>query len=51
MNKDQRWAELVKIIATETDPEKVRHACKEIDRLAAMMQPQPVRSSEEPVAS
>jgi len=29
-----RWAELIEMIAVERDPEKVRLACEEIDRIA-----------------
>lgn len=35
MEKKERWIELVETIAKERDPEKVRLACKEIDRIAA----------------
>jgi len=48
MEKNERWAELVKVIATENDPEKVRHACEEIDRLATMDSAQ---TSEKPLPS
>jgi len=35
MEKKERWIELVETIAKERDPEKVRLACEEIDRIAA----------------
>jgi hypothetical protein len=34
MDKKGRWAELIEMIAVERDPEKVRLACEEIDRIA-----------------
>jgi len=35
-NDDQRWSELIKIIASADDPEKIRRACEELDRLAEL---------------
>jgi hypothetical protein len=34
MDNKGRWAELIEMIAIERDPEKVRLACAEIDRIA-----------------
>jgi len=40
MREKERWDELVETLATETDPEKVRLACAEIDRLSEQQEPQ-----------
>jgi len=39
MREKERWDELVETLATETDPEKVRLACEEIDRLSEQQEP------------
>ena len=42
MREKERWNELVETLATESDPEKVRLACEEIDRISEQQEPPPL---------